>query len=152
MKGILMEAIKRNDDFIHRTRAEIRYPESLPPALGNGQWIEEVWVNFLSNALKYGGSPPAIQVGADEAGEGMNKFWVKDNGDGVKPESLDMLFKPFTRLNQADIRGFGLGLSITRRIIERLGGSCGVESTGIPGEGSRFWFTLKAPGNETNYD
>ena len=72
----------------------------------------------------------------------MIRFWVRDNGPGIAPEKQTHLFKPFTRLPNGQVRGHGLGLSIVRRIVEKLGGQVGIISKGIPGKGSEFWFTL----------
>jgi two-component system sensor histidine kinase/response regulator len=77
--------------------------------------------------------------------DGMVRFWVKDNGPGIPPEAQARLFTPFTRLDQARARGHGLGLSIVRRIVEKLGGQAGVESAA--GQGSLFYFTLPAAPN-----
>ena len=68
------------------------------------------------------------------------RFWVTDNGPGLTPEQQSRLFVPFIRLHQARATGSGLGLSIVRRIMEKLGGEAWVESE--PGKGSRFGFTL----------
>jgi signal transduction histidine kinase len=68
------------------------------------------------------------------------RFWVRDHGSGLTAEEQAHLFTPFTRLSQVGTKGHGLGLSIVRRIVEKLGGAVGVEST--VGEGSLFWFTL----------
>jgi two-component system sensor histidine kinase/response regulator len=70
----------------------------------------------------------------------MARFWVQDNGPGLSTEAQARLFTPFTRLDQVHVQGHGLGLSIVRRIVEKLGGQVGVESR--PGQGSRFYFTL----------
>jgi two-component system sensor histidine kinase/response regulator len=72
------------------------------------------------------------------------RFWVRDNGPGLTPEQQARLFAPFTRLDRVRAQGHGLGLSIVRRIVEKLGGSVGVESSGVPGQGSVFYFTLPA--------
>jgi signal transduction histidine kinase len=72
------------------------------------------------------------------------RFWVRDHGSGLTAEEQARLFIPFTRLFQAGTKGHGLGLSIVRRIVEKLGGEVGVE-VGVesePGSGSAFWFTL----------
>jgi len=85
-----------------------------------------------------------VEIGAavsDEAG--VVRFWVRDSGPGVSPEDQERLFTPFTRLDQPRAgrpAGHGLGLSIVRRIVEKLGGQVGVESE--IGAGSVFWFTL----------
>jgi signal transduction histidine kinase len=67
---------------------------------------------------------------------------VRDNGGGLSPEEQAELFIPFTRISQANVEGHGLGLSIVQRIVEKLGGTVGVESEGVPGQGSVFSFTL----------
>jgi signal transduction histidine kinase len=111
--------------------------------LGHGPWIAEVWSNYLSNAVKYGGQPPRIQLGADLVAERARvRFWVQDNGPGLTPEQQAALFQPFARVTETRVKGHGLGLSIVRRIAEKLGGNAGVESQ--PGAGSRFWFELPA--------
>ena len=69
-------------------------------------------------------------------------FWVRDNGPGLTPEEQARAFTPFTRFHQEKAEGHGLGLSIVQRIVEKLGGQVGVESTAMPGEGCIFWFTL----------
>jgi signal transduction histidine kinase len=96
----------------------------------------------MSNAIKYGGQPPRVELGADVASDGMIRFWVRDNGDGLTKAEQSRLFVPFTRLSQASVEGHGLGLSIVQRIVEKLGGAVGVESEGAPGRGSVFYFTL----------
>jgi len=65
---------------------------------------------------------------------------VRDSGPGIPPEAQARLFTPFTRLDQIRVKGQGLGLSIVRRIVEKLDGQVGVESQ--PGQGSTFSFTL----------
>ncbi|MBC7869758.1 MAG: sensor histidine kinase, partial [Chitinophagaceae bacterium] len=111
-----------------------------PLAAGYAPWVEEVWTNYLSNALKYGGKPPSIELGADEQPDGMVRFWVRDNGNGLTPEEQTRVFTPFTRLNQVKVEGHGLGLSVVQRIVDKLGGQVGLESS--VGQGSIFSFTL----------
>ena len=72
----------------------------------------------------------------------MIRFWVQDNGVGLQPEAHARLFTEFTRLAPDRAAGHGLGLTIVQRIITKLGGKVGVEST--PGQGCRFYFTLPA--------
>ena len=142
MQTVVSEACARAEYLIADLQASVALPAEWPLALGYAPWVEEVWINYLTNACKYGGRPPQIQLGADVLSDGWVRFWVRDNGNGVLPEDHDRLFKPFTRLEQARARGHGLGLSIVRRIIERQGGQVGVFSRGVPGEGSEFYFTL----------
>jgi signal transduction histidine kinase len=144
MASILAEAQRRVADTVAVSQAEIHMPERWPAALGYAPWVEEVWVNYLSNALKYGGRPPRVELGAAHDADGMVRFWVRDNGRGLTAEDQEHLFTPFTRLAQGGERGYGLGLSIVRRIVEKLGGQVRVTSTGVAGEGSEFSFTLPA--------
>jgi signal transduction histidine kinase len=145
MDAIVNDAVHRLDDMIKDYDAVINIQDQWPKSTGYGPWIEEVWVNYLSNALKYGGEPPQVEIGAMRlATNGRDKvrFWVQDNGDGLTPEEQGKLFAQFERLNQTRAEGHGLGLSIVQRIMDKLGGDVGVESQ--VGEGSRFWFTLPA--------
>jgi len=146
MERVVAEAQQRLVNIIEASRAEIVLPQSWPMALGYGPWIEEVWFNYLSNALKYGGRPPRIELGADPQPDGMVRFWTRDNGPGIAPEAQARLFTPFTRLDRMRAQGHGLGLSIVRRIVEKLGGQVGVESE--IGQGSIFSFTLPAVSTE----
>ncbi|MFY0533813.1 sensor histidine kinase [Nannocystis pusilla] len=141
MAGILRQVEQRMDYMLREYGGEIAGPEAWPAALGYAPWIEEAWTNYISNGLKYGGSPPRLQLGADLQ-DGKIRFWVRDNGPGIDEEAQAKLFAEFSRLDTVRAEGHGLGLSIVRRIIERLGGSVGVESE--LGSGSLFFFTLPA--------
>ncbi|MBN1937032.1 MAG: response regulator [Anaerolineae bacterium] len=150
MSTVVEQVRERLFPLIDERQAELVLPERWPVALGYGPWIEEVWANYISNAIKYGGSPPHIELGADEDVEQasdsgpVTRFWVRDNGDGIPLEQQEQLFGLFTRLDRdAKVEGHGLGLSIVRRIINKLGGKVGVESE--VGQGSRFYFTLPIP-------
>lgn len=140
MGAIVLEAIERLHHMIEDCSVDVQLPESWPIVMGYGPWIEEVWVNYISNAIKYGGAPPHLVLGATAEANGWVRFWIRDNGQGLTAEQQAQIFTPFTQLHQVSARGSGLGLSIVRRIIEKLGGQIGLEST--IGEGSVFSFTL----------
>lgn len=142
MAYIVSEAQQRLDHMVEETQAQVILPEAWPDALGYGPWIEEVWINYLSNAMKYSGDSPRIELGGAAQADGMVKFWVKDCGPGISPDQQQWLFAEFRKLSQVRAEGHGLGLSIVRRIVEKLGGKVGIESEGIAGQGSRFIFTL----------
>lgn len=111
-------------------------------AMGYAPWIERVWANYVSNGLKYGGQPPHIILGCDPPQAGFVRFWIWDNGHGISLEQQSHLFRSFSRLDELDStrKGHGLGLSIVQRIVQKYGGTVGVESK--LGQGSLFWFTL----------
>jgi signal transduction histidine kinase len=139
---VAQEAIKRLETMTKQYHAKIISQYDWPQATGYGPWIETIWVNYLSNAIKYGGEPPVIELGADSAGNGMVRYWIKDNGNGLTENDQSKLFTPFTRLNELRVQGYGVGLSIVKRAVEKLGGQVGVESK--VGQGSLFYFTLPA--------
>lgn len=145
MARIVSAALAHLAPQCERQQARIEAPQAWPPALGYAPWVEQVWDNYLSNALKYGGRPeeglpPRIEVGSDGAPGAQVRFWVRDNGAGLTKEEQALLFTEFTRLAETRAGGHGLGLAVVRRIVEKLGGEVGVESQ--PGQGSTFWFTL----------
>ena len=142
MAMVFENALRRLDYLIEMHQAQITAPSAWPDALGYGPWLVEVWTNYLSNAITYGGQPALIEVGATERQNGTVCFWVRDYGPGIPTASQERLFTPFTRLSQAQATGHGLGLSIVQRIVDKLGGRVGVESE--PDQGSTFTFTLPA--------
>jgi len=145
MAAIIAEVQDRLQYLIRDMDATLILPETWPVALGHAPWVEEVWANYISNAIKYGGQPPVVTLGGEESPAGYARFWVEDNGPGIPAEQIAGLFKPFGRPQDVRAQGYGLGLSIVRRIVTRLGGEVGAEVA--PGGGARFSFTLPlAPG------
>jgi signal transduction histidine kinase len=116
----------------------------LPPALGYGPWIEEVFANLLDNAIKYIGkdNPDPRIVIRGERREECVYYQVQDNGIGIAAQHRESVFEMFKRLRPDKVEGLGLGLSIVHRIVTRLNGEIGLKS--LPGQGSTFWFTLPA--------
>jgi signal transduction histidine kinase len=142
MGEVMAEALKRVSFLLEGTGAKLRIAKDWPVVRGHGPWVEEVWVNLISNAVSYGGTPPVVVTGGERLASGMARFWVRDNGIGIAPEDQGRLFQDFSRLNTTQAAGHGLGLSRVRRIVDKLGGTVGVISSGKAGEGSEFWFTL----------
>ena len=138
---VIQGAVERLDYMREQYGATINVPspDTWIPIKSHAQWIEEVWVNYISNGIKYGGQPPVVEVGCIDEGE-MVRFWVKDNGRGIPESKIDEVFMPFTRLEQVRVKGHGLGLSIVQRIINKLGGEVVVES--VIDKGSTFSFLL----------
>lgn len=139
--SLIMNEIKlRIQPLLEESNGSIEIPDVWDNrVLGYAPWVEEIWVNYISNAIKYGGTPPRITIGATRR-ETDVKFWIKDNGQGLTPEEQDTLFTPFTRFNHVRVKGHGLGLSIVKYIAERMNGDVGVTSQ--VGQGSEFYFTL----------
>jgi signal transduction histidine kinase len=146
MELIVAEARKRLSFITQEHQAQFIQPKNWPTIIGYPGWIEEAWVNFISNAIKYGGTPPIVELGWQENGDGMILFWVQDNGEGINDSEQKQLFKRHSRLLKIDVKGEGLGLFIVQQIIHKCQGEVGVESS--PGTGSRFWFSLPAENNK----
>jgi len=142
MNEIARSAVQVMAYQIELAHAEVILPDEWPQVFGYPAWIEEIWTNYISNAIKYGGQPPRIELGYTREERGRVRFWVRDNGDGITPEQQEKLFTSFSRLNRSDTKGYGLGLAIVQRIASKLDGEVGVTSEGKPGEGSTFYFTL----------
>jgi len=140
MVSIVRKVEDHLSSMIKTYEAEISLSEDWPFAIGYGPWVEGVWVNYLSNAIKYGGRSPKIEIGSTAEEDGMVRFWVKDNGQGLNIEEQERIFEPFVRLAKDTIEGTGLGLAIVKCVVEKMGGRVGVEST--PGAGATFYFTL----------
>lgn len=119
--------------------------EELPAARCDGRLVRQVWVNLLSNALKFTGSraEASIEVDGWLSEAGFNTYRVRDNGVGFDMQSAEKLFGVFQRLHsQKDFAGTGIGLAIVKRIVSRHGGRVGAE--GQVGQGACFFFTLPA--------
>ncbi len=174
METVVNDVLRRMEYTIKERQAQVVPAPDWPTPLGHAPWLTEVWLNYLSNAIKYGGESPVVELGwtlsegmlegvywppleEDEwrltsqtgtlfpsksalQGRAVAYFWVRDFGSGIVADRVPNVFNAFTQLNQTKLRGHGLGLSIVKRIVERLGGRVGVKSE--VGVGSTFVFTL----------
>ncbi len=145
MARVIEEAIARLNTMLDNRKGQITVEASLPPVLGESTWLEEMWMNLISNGIKYGGTPPQIMISGVQEADGVH-FQIRDNGDGMSPSEQKRLFTTFVRLDrhQAQIEGHGLGLSIVKTIIEKLNGKVWLESSGRAGEGAIFHILLPA--------
>ncbi|PLX60984.1 sensor histidine kinase [Sedimenticola selenatireducens] len=104
--------------------------------------LKQVLINLLTNGVKYNAGRRQLGIGCWTRAAGMLRVFVADTGVGIPPERMNEIFTLYRRLNAGGggIEGSGIGLSITRKLIEEMGGSVGVESQ--PDRGSVFWFEL----------
>lgn len=117
---------------------------SLPRACAESGQLEQVFQNLLTNALKFTapGVTPSIEVSWEPAGDFV-RISVTDNGIGIAPAHREQVFEMFKRLHtRAEYPGTGIGLALCKRIVERFGGTIGIDD-GPGGVGSRVWFTLR---------
>lgn len=149
----------------------VQLQRPLPAVLGHGEMLQQVFANLIDNAVKFvkphhaprvtisctniSADPPNTQLGkppspsssvahrAGTAERGRVRVWVADQGIGIPPELFHRIFGIFERgVANTAYEGTGIGLAIVARVMQRLGGTCGVESE--LGKGSRFWIELPA--------
>lgn len=109
--------------------------------VGEPRRLRQVFINILGNAVKFNRQQGAIRVRCEES-DGRLRYLVTDTGDGISEDDLSRLFSPFVRLSgAADTEGSGLGLALSKRLVEEMRGSIGIAHT-APGEGSTFFVEI----------
>ena len=117
---------------------------------GDASRLEQVFANLVDNAIKYGRAQGTVIVGGRKAETNKMEVFVRDDGPGIPPESLDRIFERFYRVDKARSReqgGTGLGLSIVKHIVQNHGGEVWAKSES--GKGTTFFFTLPAAQNNS---
>jgi len=119
-------------------------PSKLPPVIGDGERIRQIMENLVDNAFNYTPSNGTIRINIHQQ-NGEVQVDVQDNGVGISPEDQSRIFDRFFRGEHPLVLatpGTGLGLPIVRQLVEMHNGHIWMTSTGVPGEGSTFSFTL----------
>jgi signal transduction histidine kinase len=126
---------------IEQTSARVETIEPLAAVLAHEATLGQCLANLLSNALKFVAPnvQPEVRCRAEMNGDRI-RVWVEDNGLGIPANQHERAFRVFERLHGSRYVGTGIGLSIVRKGVERMGGNVGLESE--PGKGSRFWIEL----------
>lgn len=123
--------------------------DELPTCLADQSQLTLLFQNLVSNAIKYRAQrSPNIHISCRDLGS-KSEFCVQDNGIGIDPQFYDRIFQIFQRLhNRREYSGTGIGLALSKRIVERCGGEIWLES--VPGQGSKFFFTLTRVARQDN--
>jgi PAS domain S-box-containing protein len=147
MESMVRNVFQESTTPLERQRIHF-HVEAMPTAVGDMTLIRQVWVNLVTNAIKYSSKRPLAEIHV--GGEIKNDeyvYWVRDNGVGFDMKYADKLFGMFQRLHaQAEFEGNGIGLAIAQRIIHRHGGK--VWASAEVDKGATFFFSIPAaPGN-----
>lgn len=141
--GSLLETVLDDLSVRIQERGAILEVGELPVVVGDRAQVSQVFANLISNAIKFTPEDraPHIRIEGEVEGE-LCRFTVSDNGIGIDPRQADRIFMIFQRLHpRSEYDGQGVGLAICKKIVERHGGTIGVEPRG-EGQGTTFWFTL----------
>lgn len=144
LTALVREIVREHQQRAPQRTVRLDVPDQEVPVIADAERIGQVLTNYLSNALKY--APPAQPITAGVAVAGLlARVWVRDEGPGLPPAEHGRVWERFYRVAGVEHQdgasvGLGLGLYISRTIVERHGGQVGVESS--PGAGTAFWFTI----------
>jgi PAS domain S-box-containing protein len=142
---VLLECKAMIEPQAQQLGIKLNFPLIVPYfVLADRTRLKQILINLLSNAIKYNRTQGAVEVICIEQTEGRIRVSISDTGEGLSADKIGQLFQPFNRLGQeaGSHEGTGIGLVVSKRLVELMGGTIGVDST--LGEGSVFWFELAA--------
>jgi light-regulated signal transduction histidine kinase (bacteriophytochrome) len=139
-KTVMEKTIKNLEIAIKEKGAKVSY-NALPTIIADEAQIIQLFQNLIGNAIKFcQNKPPKIKIRTREDDDKWI-FGVQDNGIGIAPEFHERIFQIFQRLHtRQEYKGTGIGLAVSKRIVDRHGGKIWVDSK--PGKGTTFWFTI----------
>jgi len=145
LKEVVSESIGLVRPLAAPRAIALKGPTEIPSnwhVMADRQRVKQVLLNLLSNAVKYNRPGGHVELTCEPTAQGHMRIKVADTGPGIPPERMDLLFSPFERLGaeQTGVEGTGLGLALTKVLIEAMGGAIEVEST--PDRGSKFIVSL----------
>jgi signal transduction histidine kinase len=141
MDGVVDSVLQQLDGKLQRENVTVRRPMNWPAVKGVAAWLEVVWWNLITNALKYRLSSTPVQLGWSNHDDTI-RFWASNQGPAVAASQETQLFSQFDQLHA--LPAPGLGLSLAQRLVSLQNGSCGYER--LAGDLSRFYFTLPPAG------
>ena len=146
LEAVLGRVLQILQTSMEETNAQITH-DPLPVVMGDEGQLEQLFQNLVGNAIKFhGDEAPRVHIGVKKEKQGW-LFSVRDNGIGIDPQFYERIFIIFQRLhNREEYAGTGIGLAISKRIVEKHGGRIWIESE--PGKGSTFYFTIPNKGKE----
>ena len=148
VKDVLEEVLSITSTLADEKKLDVRVDadsDADVSLLADRTRVQQVMINLVNNAIKFTDNQGKIRIHARRQGEGAALITVKDTGMGIPPDKLDTIFQEFAQIDTSTTRktgGTGLGLPISRRLVEMHGGRLWAESKGIPGEGSTFFVEL----------
>ncbi|MDR3390798.1 MAG: ATP-binding protein [Sulfuriferula sp.] len=144
LREVLIDCQAMIEPQAQKSGIHMNFPQFDDPYFANADRtrVKQILINLLSNAIKYNRTKGTITVTCDTIATNCIRISVHDTGEGLSPEKLGQLFQPFNRLGQeaSTEEGTGIGLVVSKRLVELMGGKIGVEST--VGVGSVFWIEL----------
>jgi signal transduction histidine kinase len=145
--GRLLRGMVESYPIFQKPHAQIEIADDLPPVLGNEAGLTQCFSNLLGNAVKFvaPGRLPIVRITGQRHGCKV-RLWCEDNGIGIPKELQSRVFVMFQRLSK-NYEGTGIGLTLVKKVVERMEGSVGIESE--EGQGCRFWIELNAADTTT---